>query len=65
MCGRRRGRSWTVEGRDRRLFKRHSLTGQRIRELIASLGFDGGKTIVHDYLRDVRPLFRRREPVSA
>jgi len=33
------------------------LTGQRIRELIAPLGFDGGKTIVDDYLRQVRPLF--------
>jgi transposase len=33
------------------------LPGQRIRELIASLGFDGGKTIVDDYLREVRPLF--------
>ena len=34
------------------------LPGQRVRELIAPLGFDGGKTIVDDYLRDVRPLFR-------
>ena len=25
------------------------LTGQRVRELIAPLGFDGGKTIVDDY----------------
>jgi len=33
------------------------LPGQRIRELIAALGFDGGKTIVDDYLREVRPLF--------
>jgi len=33
------------------------LTGQRVRELIAPLGFDGGKTIVNDYLRQVRPLF--------
>src|SRR4051794_14770779 len=33
------------------------LTGQRVRELIAPLGFDGGKTIVDDYLREVRPLF--------
>jgi transposase len=31
--------------------------GQRIRELIGPLGFDGGKTIVDDYLRQVRPLF--------
>jgi len=35
-----------------------AMTGQRIRELIASLGFDGGKTIVDDYVREVRPLFR-------
>ena len=33
------------------------LPGQRIRELIAQLGFDGGKTIVDDYVREVRPLF--------
>jgi transposase len=35
-----------------------AISGQRIRELIAPLGFDGGKTIVDDYLREVRPLFR-------
>ena len=34
-----------------------ALPGQRIRELIEPLGFDGGKTIVDDYLREVRPLF--------
>jgi transposase len=33
------------------------LPGQRIRELIAPLGFEGGKTIVDDYLREIRPLF--------
>jgi transposase len=33
------------------------LPGQRVRELIAPFGFDGGKTIVDDYLRQVRPLF--------
>ena len=33
------------------------MPGQRIRELIAPLGFCGGKTIVDDYLREVRPLF--------
>jgi transposase len=33
------------------------LPGQRIRELIAPLGYAGGKTIVDDYLREVRPLF--------
>src|SRR5829696_7969747 len=34
-----------------------TIPGQRIRELIVPLGFDGGKTIVDDYLREVRPLF--------
>jgi transposase len=29
----------------------------RVRELIEPLGFDGGKTIVDGYLREVRPLF--------
>jgi transposase len=33
------------------------LPGQRIRELIEPLGYRGGKTIVDDYLREVRPLF--------
>jgi hypothetical protein len=36
------------------------LPGQRIRELIEPLGFAGGKTIVDDYLREVRPLFAPR-----
>ena len=36
------------------------LTGVRVRELIEPLGFDGSKTIVDDYLREVRPLFERR-----
>jgi transposase len=36
-----------------------STPGQRIRELIEPLGFDGGKTIVDDYLREIRPLFQR------
>lgn len=33
------------------------LPGQRIRELIEPLGYRGGKTIVDDYLREMRPLF--------
>jgi hypothetical protein len=33
------------------------MPGQRIRELVAEEGFVGGKTIVDDYLRQVRPLF--------
>jgi transposase len=41
-----------------RLLKRDPrMSGQRIRELIAPLGFEGGKTIVDDYVREVRPLF--------
>jgi transposase len=43
-----------------RLLRRNPrLSGVRVRELIAPLGFDGSKTIVDDYLREVRPLFRR------
>jgi len=34
-----------------------AMPGQRIRELIAPLGFAGGKTIVDDYLREIRPFF--------
>ena len=33
------------------------MTGQRMRELIAPLGFAGGKTIVDDYVREIRPFF--------
>jgi hypothetical protein len=33
------------------------LPGVRVREMIEPLGFDGSKTIVDDYLREVRPLF--------
>jgi transposase len=33
------------------------LPGTRLRELIAPLGYAGGKTILDDYLREVRPLF--------
>jgi transposase len=33
------------------------LPGVRVRELIEPLGFQGGKSIVDDYLREVRPLF--------
>jgi transposase len=31
------------------------LPGQRIRDLIETLGYSGGKTILDDYLREVRP----------
>jgi hypothetical protein len=33
------------------------LPGVTVRELIEPLEFDGGKSIVDDYLREVRPLF--------
>jgi transposase len=33
------------------------LPGQRVRELIEPLGYAGGKSILDDYLREVRPLF--------
>jgi transposase len=36
------------------------LPGKRIRELIEELGYAGSKTILDDYLREVRPLFERR-----
>lgn len=39
------------------LDKDAKLTGVRVRELIEPLGFEGSKTIVDDYLREVRPLF--------
>jgi len=41
----------------RLLHKDPRLPGVRVRELIEPLGFTGGKTIVDDYLREVRPLF--------
>ena len=36
------------------------LPGRRIRELIGELGYEGGKTILDDYLRELRPLFLPR-----
>jgi len=35
------------------------MPGVRVRELIEPLGYDGGKTIVDDYLREVRPPFKK------
>ena len=35
------------------------LSGVRVREEIEPLGFDGSKTIVDDYLREIRPIFLR------
>lgn len=40
-----------------RLLRNESdLTSQRIRELIVDLGYEGGKTICDDYVRELRPL---------
>jgi transposase len=36
------------------------LPGKRVRELLEEQGYVGGKTIVDDYLREVRPLFLPR-----
>jgi transposase len=36
------------------------IPGKRIRELIEALGYGGGKTILDDYLRELRPLYERR-----
>ena len=38
----------------------HRLPGTRVRELIEELGYDGGKTILDDHLREVRPHFTPR-----
>ena len=36
------------------------IPAKRIRELIEELGYDGGKTILDDCVRDVRPLYERK-----
>lgn len=36
------------------------LPGVRLRELLLELGYEGGQTILDDYLREVRPLFLPR-----
>jgi transposase len=41
----------------RLLRKDARLPGKRVRELVEELGYEGGKTILDDYLREVRPLF--------
>jgi hypothetical protein len=59
MCG-RRGRRSSIRSRTRftELLRGDAkIPGVRVRELIEPLGFDGGKSIVDDYLREVRPLF--------
>jgi transposase len=42
---------------ERLLASDHHLPGTRIRELIEELGYEGGKTILDDHLREVRPRF--------
>jgi transposase len=57
-CSERPSRLEPFKDEIHRLLKRDPrLPGVRVRELIEPLGFDGGKTIVDDYLREVRPLF--------
>ena len=41
----------------RLLAAEHDLPGVRVRELLEPLGCTAGKTVVDDYLREVRPLF--------
>jgi transposase len=45
---------------ERLLQSDHRIPGTRIRELIAELGYGGGKTILDDHLREVRPRFTPR-----
>lgn len=45
---------------ERLLRSDHQIPGTRIRELIAELGYEGGKTILDDHLREVRPRFTPR-----
>lgn len=45
---------------ERLLRSDHRIPGTRIRELIAELGYEGGKTILDDHLREVRPCFAPR-----
>jgi transposase len=44
----------------RLLRKEPRLPGKRVRELLEEQGYEGGKTILDDYLREVRPLFLRQ-----
>src|SRR5207247_7290854 len=45
---------------DRLLRSDPRLPGKRVRELLEEQGYPGGKAIVDDYLREVRPLFLPR-----
>src|SRR4051794_28164215 len=42
------------------LKENHALSGVRVRELLEPLGCTASKTVVDDYLREVRPLFLPR-----
>jgi transposase len=44
----------------RRVREDPQIPGKRLREMLEELGFDGSKTIVDDYLREVRPLFETK-----
>ena len=44
-------------GVDQNTVRRALRSSVRVREEIEPLGFDGGKSIVDDYLREVRPMF--------
>ena len=44
---------------ERLLTEDATLSGVRIREQLAELGYDGGKTILDDYLRELRPRYLR------
>lgn len=45
---------------ERLLQRDHRMPGTRIRELLTELGYEGGKTILDDHLREVRPRFAPR-----
>src|SRR6266536_6065428 len=45
---------------DRLLRSDSRMPGKRVRELLEEQGYAGGKTILDDYLREVRPLFQRQ-----
>jgi hypothetical protein len=49
-------REWVCE----QLAEDPSIQAQRLRELAGELGYEGGKTIFDDYVREVRPRFRVR-----
>ena len=49
-------REWICE----QLREDPAIESQRMRELASELGYEGGKTIFDDYVREVRPRFQRR-----